>query len=67
VWWLESLQLRLNEKIILEENGLLTDRHMFAGNLLLRKQFPNLQGLQDTLFSQMTENFKYIYGEGKPQ
>ncbi len=27
MWWLESLQLRLNEKIILEENGLLTDRH----------------------------------------
>ncbi len=30
---------------------------MFAGNLLLRKQFLNLQGLQDTLLSQMTEKF----------
>ncbi len=57
MWWWESLQLRLNEKIIVEENGLLTDdRHIFAGNLLLRKQFPNLQGLQDTHFSQWQKN-----------
>ena len=64
---MESLQLRLKKKLILEENGLLTDRHMFAGNVLLCKQFPNLQGLQDTLYSQMTENFKYINGKGKPR
>ena len=64
---MESLQLRLKEKLILEENGLLTDRHMFAGSVLLCKQFHNLQGLQDTFYSQMTENFKYINGKGNPR
>ena len=64
---MESLQLRLKEKLILEENCLLTDRHMFAGNVLLCKHFLNLQGLQDTRYRQMTENFKYINGKVKPR
>ena len=64
---MKSLQLRLKEKVIVEENGLLTDRHMYAGNGLLHKQFPDLQGLQNTLYSQMTEKFKYVNGKGKPR
>lgn len=54
---MDSLSLRQVDKTILEEDGLLTDRHMFAGHRLLKQQFPKLQGLQDTLFSQQLESF----------
>lgn len=30
---------------------------MFAGHRLLQRQFPEIQGLQDTIFSQQIENF----------
>ena len=49
--WKESLDLRHQEKMIVRK-GLLTDRHMTAANLLLSKQFPHLQGLQNTILSQ---------------
>ena len=49
--WKESLDLRHQEKMIVRK-GLLTDRHMTAVNLLLSKQFPHLQGLQNTILSQ---------------
>lgn len=62
--WVKSLQLRQRDKTILEANGLLTDRHMFAGQSLIRRQFPNLQGLQNTLFSQETEKFVCINKTG---
>ena len=42
-------------KNILEKNGLLTDRHMFGGHKLLKEAFPDLDGFQDTIFSQKIE------------
>ena len=49
----------------MEKGGLLTDRYMFAGHVLLCRQFPELQGMQITLYSQQTEKFKSISGKGK--
>ena len=37
---------------------------MFAGQKMLHEQFPKLQGFQDTLFSQVIQNFTCITGAG---
>jgi hypothetical protein len=63
--WVKSLQLRIFDKSVLEENGLLTDRHIMAGHKLLSQQFPTLQGLQNTLYSQEVKKFKPVSGNGK--
>ena len=62
--WMKSLLLRRKEKYILEKNGLLTDRHMLGGHKLLKEAFPDLDGFQDTIFSQKNENFNYVTGSG---
>ena len=62
--WMKSLLLRRKEKNILEKNGLLTDRHMFGGHKLLKEAFPDLDGFQDTIFSQKIENCNYVTGSG---
>ena len=51
-------------KDILEKNGLLTDRHMFGGHKLRKEAFPDLDGFQDTIFSQQIENVNYVTGSG---
>ena len=61
--WMKSLLLRRKEKNILEKK-LLTDRHMFGGHKLLKEAFPDLDGFQDTIFSQKIENFNYVTGSG---
>ena len=62
--WIEVLATEEERKNILEKNGLLTDRHMFGGHKLLKEAFPDLDGFQDTIFSQKIENFNYVTGSG---
>ena len=50
--WISNLDLRIIDKRALLENGMLTDRHMYAVNKLMEKQFPDLQGLHSTLLVQ---------------
>jgi len=40
------------DKSILEEGGWLSDAHIQSANLLLRKHYPNQNGLQNTLLLQ---------------
>ena len=37
---------------------------MFGGHKLLKEAFPDLDGFQDTIFSQKIENFNYVTGSG---
>ena len=50
--WMRYLDLNMRDKLVLEENGMLTDKHMYAAIKLLSRQFPELQGLQSTLLPQ---------------
>ena len=58
------MDLRERDKVIIESEGVLNDRHMYAVQKLLRKQFPGLDGLQSPLLSQ-TGNFETVCSEGK--
>ena len=51
-WWLESLQLKQADRDILDSNNWLNDRHIEAVHFLLKKQFPNLLGLQNPIIAQ---------------
>jgi hypothetical protein len=53
--WLQDLDLEGNDRLIIEgkaSGGWLSDKHMHAAQLLLRKQFPHISGLQSTLLCQ---------------
>lgn len=58
------MDLREEDKVIIESGGLLHDRHIHAAQKLLRKQFGYLDGLQSTLLSQ-TGGFETVCTEGK--
>ena len=62
--WIESLDLRQMDKKILEKGGVLTDRLICAGQDILKRQFPHLQGLQSTLYSQELDKFTPVNDEG---
>ena len=59
--WVKDLDLNLSDKKILMSGKYLSDKHMQAANLLLKKEFPHLQGLQTTLLSQTEEGFTHIH------
>ena len=46
--WLPELNLSLGDKRIITDNGWLSDKHMLAVSNILRRQFPHINGLQDT-------------------
>ena len=48
-FWLEKYKLTTNDKILIEKDGWLNDKHMNAVNALLRNQFGLSQCLQNTL------------------
>ena len=62
--WAPELDLRFLDKDVLEKDGLLSDRHMFAAHKLLKSQFPGLQGFQSTIFSQNPGNFGPVSDKG---
>ena len=49
--WLPDLHLNTTDKEILTGGGWLNDKHM-AAQLLLKRQFPHVHGLQPTILSQ---------------
>ena len=64
--WVHSLDLKSNDRIVIQKNGLLNDKHMHAVHKLLRKQFPHINGLQSTLLSQKC-GFSSVSSDGKYQ
>ena len=48
-YWIKSLVLSHEDKKILDEGGWLSDAHIQAAHLLLKKQYPHQNGLQSTL------------------
>ena len=64
---MDNLDLKNHDRFVIEEGGLLNDRHMHAAHQLLRKQFPLLNGLQSTLliqsngFSPVASNGRNLY------
>ena len=66
--WVQSLDLTINDKEAIEiESGLLCDKHMSAANTIMAHQFPNLQGLQSTLLSQMDGFSPISIGSNAPE
>ena len=59
-YWNRNLDMRIADRIYLLENGMLSDRHMYAVNELMAKQFPLLQGLHSTLLAQRASGFPAI-------
>ena len=50
-YWIKDLQLLESDQKILSEGSELNDRLILAGQSLLSKQFPHINGLQDTMLS----------------
>ena len=48
-YWLKQLELRLDDRDELLKKKWLTDKHISAVNKLLQHQYPNENGLQDTI------------------
>ena len=48
-YWLPSLQLNYHDKFLLINGNWLSDSHMRAANEIASKQFPELNGFQDTV------------------
>ena len=63
-FWIRALDLRILDKAVIENAGMLCDRHMFAANKLLSSQFPAMQGMQNTLLSQ-NGRFTPVSSDGK--
>ena len=49
--WIKSLVLSNDDKNILEEGRWLSDAHIQAAHLLLRKQYPHQNGLQASVLA----------------
>ena len=64
LWWVQELDLREEDKLAIENGNFLNDRHMYAVQKLLRKQFPGPDGLQSTLLCQ-NGDFETVCNEGK--
>ena len=64
--WVKYLDLHISDKIAIETHAMLNDKHMYAAMKLLKKQFPDIGGLQPTIlcqtngFSPVTRNSKQI-------
>ena len=55
-WWIKSLQLFDDDKSVLREGKELTCNIINAAGSLLKQQFPNVQGFQDTV---LAHNLKF--------
>ena len=51
-FWINDLSLTWDDKYAVESGEMLTDKHIQAVQILLTKQFPNLDGLQSPLLVQ---------------
>ncbi|XP_064384358.1 uncharacterized protein LOC135342254 isoform X2 [Halichondria panicea] len=55
--WVSDLGLSLYEKQALQRNAWLSANHISAANMLLRREFPHQNGLQDTMY--LLENLQW--------
>ena len=51
-WFSQQQEILNAEDIQVLENGWLTDKHMLKANNILKKDYPRVDGLQDTLLQQ---------------
>ena len=54
--WVPSLKLTMQDKQELLCGSLLSDKHIYAAQTLLQRQFPNINGFQDSCLSQVGFN-----------
>ena len=52
IQWVHCLNPDNEDRIIIEQNGLLSDKRICAAQKLICKQFPHISGLQSPLISQ---------------
>ena len=61
--WLPELFLRADDKKLIETGDWLMDRHITAAQMLLKKDFPHVDGLQVTLLAE-TGGWNILVNEG---
>ncbi|XP_066278835.1 polycystin-2-like [Branchiostoma lanceolatum] len=62
--WIPNLKLTAEDKAVLLSNDMLTDKHIHAAQMLLRRQYPGLEGLQDTAVGASPYGYTRVSGEG---
>lgn len=61
--WVQFLDLYYSDKLIILTCAMLNDKHMYAALKLLKKQFPDIDGLQPTILCQ-TNGFSAVSKDG---
>ena len=62
-FWIRDLDLRDEDKVILDDGSDLNDKHMLAALKILMEMFPSLEGLQPTILSQ-SGGFTPVFSSG---
>ncbi|XP_019627159.1 PREDICTED: uncharacterized protein LOC109472030 [Branchiostoma belcheri] len=62
--WISDLKLTAEDKAVLLSDEVLTDKHIHAAQMLLRRQYPGLGGLQDTTVGASSYGYTRVSGEG---
>ncbi|KAI8480406.1 hypothetical protein Bbelb_418640, partial [Branchiostoma belcheri] len=62
--WISDLKLTAEDKAVLLSDEVLTDKHIHAAQMLLRRQYPGLGGLQDTTVGASPFGYTRVSGEG---
>ena len=68
--WVKYLNLNSSDKIAIETDAMLNNKHMYAALKILKKQFPGIDGFQPTILCQptilyQTNGFSPITEDGK--
>lgn len=61
--WFPNLCLEQRDKMILEKKEWLNDKHIWAAQHLLQKQFPNIDGLQDVILVKAGKYLTFLSSE----
>ncbi|XP_066278837.1 polycystin-2-like [Branchiostoma lanceolatum] len=62
--WISDLKLTVQDMAVLLSDDMLTDKHIHAAHMLLRRQYPELGGLQDTAVGASAYGYTRVSGEG---
>eukprot|EP00058_Branchiostoma_floridae_P019276 XP_002604766.1 hypothetical protein BRAFLDRAFT_70615 [Branchiostoma floridae] len=62
--WIPDLKLTAEDKVVLLRDEMLTDKHIHAAQMLLRRQYPGLGGLQDTAVGASVYGYTRVSGDG---
>ena len=58
---MKYFNLNSSDKIALETDAMLNDKHMYAALKILKKQFPGIDGFQPMVFLLITEDGKNFH------